>query len=325
MPDNNNKVVDVHHHVISPNLAKAIADCVPIPDILKRERVVTEEEQLEAAEKNGIDTLWFSFRTIKYYVREKEFSAYSPHSLTVARTVNDYMATVCQRYPGRFMAFADVSLAHGEAAIKEMVRALKDLGLHGILLQTNYDGKPLDAPEFRPFFEEANRLRVVIHLHPIAPLGADTVLRDYSMGMILGFPSDTTLSMVRLAYSGMLEQYPDLTFILSHAGGLIPFIWWRINMPYSGDRPGTRDNIKAPPTDYLKRCYYDTALSDTESLMLTHKRVGDHLMFGTDNPYGPKDGVEHTFRTVNGMDIPDETKAKIMSGNALALANRSGS
>ncbi|MDP3879969.1 MAG: amidohydrolase family protein [Dehalococcoidales bacterium] len=319
-----NKVVDVHYHVVSPKLAKEISGCVPVPDIFRPEQLTTEEEQLETAEKNGVHILWVSSRTLRHYVGPKEVPASSPHVLTVARVTNDYLASVCQRYPGRFMAFADIPLAYGDAAIIEMRRGLTGLGLHGICLQTNYDGKPLDAPEFEPFFNEANRLKAVIHVHPIAPRVAEEAFQGSSAASsVLGFTYDTTLTFIRLAYAGVLERYPDLTFILSHAGGTIPFLWWRINMPYDGNRPGTRDHIKYPPTSYLERCYYDTALTDTETLMFTRRRVGDHLMFGTDRPYGPRDGLQHSLKSVRAMRIPEETKAKIMSGNALALSRRS--
>lgn len=324
MPYQKTKVVDAHYHVVSPNLAKKISASVPIPNIFRSEQLSTEEEQLETAEKNGVDILWVSFRSLRHHAGPKTVPASSPHCLTTARIANDYLASVCQRYPGQFMAFADIPLAHGDAAIVEMRRALKELGLHGVCLQTNYDGKPLDAPEFRPFFDEANRLKAVIHVHPLAPRVAEEAFLDSSAASsVLGFTYDTTLTFIRLAYAGVLEQHPDLTFILSHAGGTIPFLWWRINMPYNGNRPGTRDHIKAPPTSYLERCYYDTALTDTETLMFTRKRVGDHLIFGTDAPYGPRDGVEHTLKTVKAMKIPKETKTKIMSGNALALSRRS--
>ncbi|MDP3879060.1 MAG: amidohydrolase family protein [Dehalococcoidales bacterium] len=323
MPDN--KVIDAHYHVISPNLAKAIGAAIPIPDIFKRERMLTEEEQLEIAQKKGVDVLWFSFRTPPYYVGVKELPQSSPHVLTVARTANDYLAAVCQRYPGKYMAFADIPLAHGDAAIDEMKRALKDLGLHGICLQSNYDGKPLDAPEFRPFFEEANKLKTVVHVHPIAPRASDEALREYFMFMILGFPYDTSLAFIRMAYTGVLAQCPDVSFILSHAGGTIPYIWWRINMPYMGNRPPSHDHISAPPTEYLKQLYYDTALTDTDSLMLAYKRVGgNHLIFGTDVPYGLETGVEHTLNTVQSMDLPAEIKSGILGGNALALSRRVG-
>ncbi|MBI4187994.1 MAG: amidohydrolase [Chloroflexi bacterium] len=326
MPDKKTKVVDVHYHVISPNLSKKIDSASPVRDILKREQMVTEEEQLEIAEKGGVDALWFSFRTPPYYVGVKQIPPSSPHCLTIARAANDYLASVCQRYPGRYMAFADIPLAHGDAAIVEMRRALKDLGLHGICLQTNYEGKSLDAPEFRTFFEEANRLKAVIHLHPIDPRADEEALRDYFMQVILGFPYETTLTMVRLAYAGVLEKCPDLAFVLSHVGGTIPFIWWRINMPYISNRPGSHDQIKAPATASLARCYNDTALSDADSLMLAYKRFGgDHILFGTDAPYGTKNAVERTLKEVEAMDVPNTVKAKIVGGNALALSQRSRS
>jgi len=331
MSDNDAGAVDIHYHIISPDLAEAIAECVPIPSRYDTKKKVlrttmgtesalpTEDEQLAVAKEAGIDTLWLSVRTPSYFDRGL-LPANSPHCLTLARVINDYLASMCRRYPGRFMAFADVPLGLGEAAIDEMKRALNELGLHGVCLYSNYDGKPLDVPEFRPFLEEANRLRAPIFIHPTFPIGMEQVLLDYHMYVTVAFPYDTTLTIGRLAYAGVLEQLPDLSFILSHAGGTIPFLWWRMDYGWREDLPGCHDHIKAPPTEYLKRsCYYDTALTDMKALMLTYDRVGgDRMMLGTDSPYR-KDALTGTMNAVRDMDIDDKTRAKILGGNALEL------
>ena len=335
----NAKVVDVQYHAMSPGLAKAIAENVPVPtradlkDGVRRTmamteyRMLNEEEQIAEAERLGVDIMWYS--NAPGLFDRKSFPASSPHQLTASRTVNDYMASVCQRFPERFKAFANIPLGRGsEVAIEEMHRALK-LGLHGIYLFSNYDGKHLDAPEFRAFFEEANKLRAVIYIHPFYPdpnypLNKEQVIEDRHMHVQVALPCDTAVNIGRMAYAGILEEFSDLRFILSHAGGIIPFLWWRMDYPYREEYPGCRDHISAPPTTYLKNCYYDTALTDMESLMLTYRRVGNHLMLGTDRPYR-KDALQGTLASIEAMDITSEERAKILSGNALAILNRTKS
>jgi aminocarboxymuconate-semialdehyde decarboxylase len=153
----------------------------------------------------------------------------------------------------------------------------------------------------------------------------EEALKDYHMFFLVRLPYETTLAVGRLAYAGVLEQFPDITFILSHAGGTIPFLWWRLDYGYIENYPTCRDHIRVPPSHYFRRCYYDTALSDTDSLMLACKRVGEeHLLFGTDTPYRT-DALKQTVKMVEDMDITDETRVKILGGNALALIGRTPS
>ncbi|MFC1964815.1 amidohydrolase family protein [Chloroflexota bacterium] len=330
MSGNKTKVIDVHYHVLSPNLAKEIAECVhsrAYLDLSKNVSItpdgyeiplVNEEDQLNEADRVGIDTLVMTMPDPSLIVGLPDSTE---QRLTLSQTINNYLASLCQRFPGRFMALADIpQVGLNELAIQEMRRALNELGLHGINLFTRYDGKPLDAPEFRPFFEEANRQQAVIYIHPTCQM--DPTIMDYHMYILVRFPYETTLTIARLAYAGVLEQFPDISFILSHAGGTIPFLWWRLDYGHVENYPSCRDHIQVPPSKYLKRCYFDTALSDTDSLMLAYKRVGgDHILFGTDAPYRIE-ALSETIKMVEAMDINEEVKGKILGGNALALMHR---
>lgn len=326
--------IDTHCHLFSPDFAEAIARKTPYRFRVDREKGImttflglklpfsTEEERVAEMDRIGIDAQIISVRTAALLSWE-ELSRSLQTRLALAQAINDYLASICRRYPDRFMAYADIplSIEDVDVATREMVRSIDDLGLHGISLLTHYDNKYLDAPEFQPLFEEANRRRMVIFLHPTHPVGKE-VLMDYSMYALVGFPYDTTLTAARMVYSGLTERFPDITFILSHAGGMIPFLWWRIDMGYTLDFPGCREHLHRPPSYYFERFYYDTALSDTESLMLTYERVGDHLMLGTDHPFTDT-GIQRTVAAIEAMDIPAESKAKILGGNAVALLRKS--
>ena len=317
--------IDTHSHLFSPGLAQEVAKYTPYNMRIDRDKgmistflglqlpILTEEERIAEMEKMGIDAQIISVRTAALLSWE-ELSASLPLRLTISQIINDYLASVCQRYSDRFMAYADISLSLGDEATKEMIRSLDDLHLHGVSLLTNYDGRYLDAPEFQSFFEEANRRGVVIFVHPTYPPGKQGLM-DWRLYAAVGFPYETTLTFTRMAFSGFLERFPYITFIMSHLGGAIPFLWQRIC------RPG-RVSLPEPVPNYLKRCYYDTAISDTESLMLAYYRVGDHLMLGTDHPF-IKGDVSRTVAAIEAMDVPVETKAKILGGNALTLLRKS--
>ncbi len=317
--------IDTHCHLSSEGLARAISRYTPYNIVIDRKNkilstalaekmlLLNEDERIEEMGAMGIDVNVISVGTYILF-SEQQLKKSAQIRLTISQVVNDYLASICQRYPQRFMAFADIPLTLGDKAIKEMTRSLDELHLHGIGLVTSFDGKYLDAPEFKSFFKEANWRKTVIFVHPFNPPTAQQALMELEMYRVVGFPCETTLTFCRMAYSGFIEQYPDITFILSHVGGTIPFLWPRIDYTY----PGGSVN---PPTHYLKRYYYDTALSDTESLMLAFKRVGDHLIFGTDYPF-KKEHINRTLASIEGMDVSDEVKRKILGGNALALFHK---
>ncbi|MBI4642090.1 MAG: amidohydrolase [Candidatus Tectomicrobia bacterium] len=327
--------IDVHCHLSSPGFAEAIAKKTPYSFRVDREKGImttflgvnlplnTEEERITHMDRLGIDTQVISVGTVAL-LSGQESSCSLRNRMALSEAINDYLASICQQYPDRFMAFADIplSLKDVDAATHEMIRSTDGLGLNGISLLTNYDDRHLDAPELQPFFEEANRRRLVILLHPKHPLGEMEALRDYSMYALVGFPYETTLTVARMVYSGLIERFSKITFILSHAGGTIPFLWSRIDWGYSVDLPGCRKYLQRLPSDYLRHFYYDTASADPKSLMLTYERVGDHLIFGTDHPHGRGPDIQRTVEAIEAMDVPATTKARIFGDNAVALLRK---
>ncbi len=320
--------VDTHCHLSSEGLANAISQYTPYRLVVDRKNktlntalaekmnLLNEDERIAEMDELGIDINVISVGAYILF-SEQQLTASPRIRLNISQVINDYLASICQRYPQRFMAFADIPLTLGEPAIKEMIRSRDDLHLQGIGLVTNFFGKYLDAPEFTPFFEEANRRKVTALVHPFNPPSLQPALRDLDMYRVIGFPADTTLTFCRMAYSGFLEKYPNINFILSHVGGTIPFLWPRIDITYRKRTFGGND-LPHPPTHYLEKCYYDTALTDTKSLMLAYARLGDHMVLGTDYAFG-KELVTHTLAVVEGMDVPDAVKSKIFGETALSL------
>src|SRR3989440_5856932 len=143
-----------------------------------------------------------------------------------------------------------------DAALKELHRAIDELKMNGVILLSNIGGKPLTSPEYRPFFAEADRMKLCILLHPMLPANTDP-FREYVLGPIVGFMFDTTLAVARMCFDGMLREFPDIRWIVAHLGGGGLFLTERM---YNGwrDFPDGRARIDELPIVYLKRIYYDT-------------------------------------------------------------------
>jgi predicted TIM-barrel fold metal-dependent hydrolase len=258
----------------------------------------------------------------------------------VAREANDGLAELVHRYD-RFLGFAAaLPMNNPDAALAEIERAVDELGACGIQIYSNVAGKPLDAPEFMPLFEEVARRGVPIWLHPAR--GADfsdyrtETKSQYEIWWTFGWPYETSVAMARLVFSGYFDRFPDLEVITHHMGGMIPYFEGRVG--YGWDQLGKRTSdvdyvsllksMKKRPVDYFKSFYADTALFGAAPAT----RCGleffgvDRVVFASDMPFEPTPGLyaRETIRCVEALDLTQEQKARIYRGNAEKLLKLGG-
>jgi len=253
----------------------------------------------------------------------------------LAREANDGLAELVHRHD-RFLGFAAaLPMNNPDAALAEIERAVDELGAFGIQLYTNVAGKPLDAPEFMPLFEEVARRGVPIWLHPARGADFSDYLTEtksqYEIWWTFGWPYETSVAMARLVFSGYFDRFPDLEVITHHMGGIIPYFEGRVG--YGWDQLGKRTSdvdyvsllksMKKRPVDYFKSFYADTALFGAAPAT----RCGleffgiDRVVFASDMPFEPTPGLyaRETIRCVEALDLPQEQKARIYRGNAEKL------
>src|SRR5207247_11386727 len=122
-------------------------------------------------------------------------------------------AELLARHPRRFKAFASIPMDAPDEALAELRRAIGELRLNGVILLSNIRGRPLTTPAYRPFFEEANRMKLCILLHPMLPANAQP-FGEYLLGPIVGFPLDTTLSVARMCFDGLLRDRLGMRWVV---------------------------------------------------------------------------------------------------------------
>ena len=255
----------------------------------------------------------------------------------LAAEANDGLAALVQKHD-RFLGFAAaLPMNNPEAAVQEMSRAVDDLGAFGVQLYTNVAGKPLDAPEFLPIFEEAARRKIPMWLHPAR--GADfpdyqTETKSlYEIWWTFGWPYETSAAMARLVFSGYLTRFSSLKIITHHMGGMIPYFEGRVG--HGWDQLGTRTSdvdytsllksMPKRPVDYFKEFYADTALFGAASAT----RCGldffglDRVVFASDMPFEPTPGLyaRETIACVEALELTAPQKDRIYRGNAEQLLN----
>jgi aminocarboxymuconate-semialdehyde decarboxylase len=237
-------------------------------------------------------------------------------SAEMCRIINDGLSKVVKKYPNHFQALAMLPLIDTGLALKELDRAILDLGLKGMCMLTNVAGKTSDSDFLLPVYERAQSLGVPIFIHPTTPVGAP-VMKEWRLAIILGFEFDIMLSATRLAYSGILERFPELHFVISHLGAGLPFLIGRIDRGY--DDPTCGIQTKRPPSEYLKELYCDTVSFYKPALMMAYRFYGaDRMVLGSDFPLLIGD-LPGAVPSIEAMDIAREEKEKILGGNVQRL------
>ena len=234
------------------------------------------------------------------------------HSAELAHIGNEELAELVSDRPDLFYAAAAIlPMNDVDASLKEIDHAIGKLRLAGIQVQTRIGAEWLASEKFRPILAKMAELNKPIWIHP-----DDNDQLDDDFGR-LNWPFETSHCMMRLVDACVFNDFPDLKFIVHHAGAMIPT--FRNRLARVSRSPGGAVPVVLEP---FKKFYVDTALyGNTAGLMNAYDFYGpDHLLFGTDSPYGPPMGiVDETIQSVKRMPIPEEDKLKIFRHNAVNI------
>lgn len=286
--------VDVHHHIIPSEYVEELKT-IGIHDSLGVFFPKwTPEASLKFMKKLGIEKAILSVTSPGVSFKDnKDFS------LKIARWTNEYMAALKKQYPGKFGGFASIPLHFVKESIDELKYALGELGLDGACLMTNYDGKYLGDEVFDEFFKELNKRKAVLFIHPSDPAEEfDPHLAETGLpNALIEVAFDTTRVAANLLYNGVASKYPDIKFILSHGGGTIPYLAWRLALIRYAEKDKATLKLRAlydllakgePDAGLkeLKNMYYDTAMtSGSYALNTLNEFAGSsRIVFGTDFP-----------------------------------------
>lgn len=242
----------------------------------------------------------------------------------LCRTVNIAGHQLSLSHPGRFGYFASLPLPDVDASLKEIAFVFDELGVDGIVLETNINGEYLGSPRFAPIFAELNRRAAVLFVHPTSPVCPDALMAGRP-APLLEFPFDTTRTFVDLLYRRVIQSNPAIRFIVPHAGGALSALAARIasfaNVPFIEPRPVSEAEV----FETLRRLYYDLALSTHPSAVSALRNIAplDHILFGSDWPFANEANVAHALTQLQQENGLDEGQIEALTrGNAEALFPR---
>lgn len=306
-------LIDVHHHHLPPFW---VAE--------NRERVTaafgtmrpvwfnwTPEKAIEAMDRSGVKTGILSVTSPGVWYGEVQGSR------RAARRVNEYGAELVRSHPGRFGLFAAIPLPDPEGSLREIEHAYGALEADGIGLLTSYDDRWLGDPAYSAVFEELDRRKALVFVHPTVAPCCRNLLPD-APAVIAEIPQDTARAIVNLLYSGTLARFRNIRFIFAHAGGNLATIYARMVQ-----FPPKDIGAKAPKgtAQELARLYFDIAAAAFRPNIaaLTSIVPASQILLGSDNPYVP---LEETVRGMRQVGFSEADLRGVGRANALRLLPR---
>ena len=333
--------IDVHHHMLTQEYVDALANVgvvqsggVPFPKW-------KAEDSLTISDRYGINTAFLSVSSPGLCFGDDD------KTRDLARALNEFAAQTMARWLDRFGFFATLPLPNVEDALSEINYALDTLHADGIGLLSNYAGIYLGDSRLDPIFAELDRRAAIVFIHPTVFTGSEIPSAKNAGSPIPTLPSfmlefifDTTRAVANLVITGTLKKYPRIRFILSHAGGTVPFVANKIVsgvMMTTLTRQG--QGLQASPEmieqgfraareeifRQLRTLYYDTALSANANALSSLQQLvpASHILLGTDYPFAPESETSSSLQGLASYEgFNQQDKQDIEANNALKLFPR---
>ena len=309
--------IDLHHHILPKEYLKALKSIgvtksfgIPFPKW-------NIQNSLDMMEHNSIIHSVLSISAPGVYFNDIKFTA------QLSRQLNEIIANTIAQHSSKFSGFCILPLPNVELALKELEYAFDVLGLNGVTLVSNVDNTYLGDRKWKPLYRELNKRKARVLIHPNIPVGYKLTGISFPPG-IYEVTHDTTRAVANLLFTGTLNKYPDIIYILSHAGGAIPYLSFRLSLPEYYLKGKILLKIVAPKgvQYYLKQFYYDIAMAVSAPVFSCLKQFTNtsHITFGTDFPYINKPVINKTISEIDKtLFFNEEEKELINLKNALHL------
>jgi aminocarboxymuconate-semialdehyde decarboxylase len=238
--------------------------------------------------------------------------------ISYARAQNDCLAEEAANASSRLRPVATLPLQDPAAAVKELERAMGDLGMVGAQVATTVGPDWIDRAGLDEVWEAADALGAFIILHPMAPLTGVTLDR-YFMDNSVGRPAETTIALAGLIYSGVFDRFPNLMICAVHGGGFVPFQVGRLDRAYEVKPDLAGKQAERLPSEYLRRIFVDTVVHNPRVLRFLIDTMGaDRLLLGSDYPF--EMGDDDPVALVDSVPgITPAERESILTGNARML------
>jgi 2,3-dihydroxybenzoate decarboxylase len=241
---------------------------------------------------------------------------------SLARDLNDELNQGIKKHPDRYAALAAIAPQDPPAAVRELERSVKTLGMKGAVVNSHTQGEYLDDPKCWEIFEAAEALDVPVYIHPNTPPPAmiGPFLPRGLDGAVYGFAVETGLHVLRIVFAGVFDRFPKLRLVVGHLGEGLPFWLFRIDFMHramvAAKRYAGVNELRKPPSQYFKENIWVTTsgMQWAPAILFAQQVLGtDRVMYAMDYPY---QFVPEEVKVTDELAIADEDKRKLYQLNA---------
>jgi aminocarboxymuconate-semialdehyde decarboxylase len=355
VPERRAAVVDVHAHILLPELQQYVAAAAPddyaaAQDLEARRngseslansgamikerwpQLTDLSRRLADMDAAGVDVQLVSPSPSHYY-----YFAGPESAAEIARRANTAVQDLVASAPHRLAGLGLVPLQHPDFMVEALEHAVQDCGLLGVEIGSyapgqghnvghGYSGSPnagtveLSDPRLEPFWTRAEELGAVVFLHPFG-CSLDERLDRFYLANTVAQPAENAVALSHLIFGGVLDRHPNLKLIAAHGGGYLPTTLGRSDHAWHV-RPEAR-GCAAPPSSYLKKIWFDSLTHSTAELRALAEAAGaDRILLGSDYPFDM--GSEDPAGEVRAAGLTSQDEQQILAGNAAALGIQAG-
>jgi 6-methylsalicylate decarboxylase len=309
--------IDVHNHIVPAEYIRELGR-VGVKNSLGRSFPEwSAEKSIAVMDANGIQAAVTSISSPGVYFGEASFSK------RLARLCNEISAGLIQDHALRFGAFATLPLPDIASSLAEIAYAADSLHLDGFVMLSNYDGTYIGDTDYNELYAELDKRNTVVYVHPTDPVSGNPLGKEIPT-FLMEVTFETTRVIFNLLYKGVLERYPNIRWIFSHAGGALPYLTWRISLGQY-ILPDAGKAVPMGALHYLKQLYYDTGLSANPYVFRVLQELVEpsQILFGTDYPFAPEVISTETVKGLHAYNgFTEDELRKIEFENALGLFPR---
>jgi aminocarboxymuconate-semialdehyde decarboxylase len=324
------KTVDVHAHLLLPEIEQAIAGHPGYAEHLELDARRNGRASLEASGQmmverlprltllvvrlSDMDAAGVDIQIVSPAPSHYHYWADEEPARMISRIANEGIAAHCARAPNRLYGLGLVPLQHPDLAVTALEDAM-ERGLKGVEISSHAEARELSDPDLEPFWTRAEELQAVVFLHPFG-CTLDERLDRWYLSNIVGQPVENAVALSHLIFSGVLDRHPELRILAAHGGGYLPTYLGRADHGWAV-RPEAH-GCREPPSTYLRRLRFDSVVYDPGALRHLVDAVGaDRVLLGSDHPFDM--GVDDPVERLRAADLPPPEYDAVRGGNAVAL------
>ncbi|MDX5627196.1 MULTISPECIES: amidohydrolase family protein [unclassified Brenneria] len=232
----------------------------------------------------------------------------------IIQDINDYLAELTLRHHGKLYALASVDAFNGEAGAREAERAIRELGLSGLFIESASGDLLLDAAEARPTLQLASELKIPVFIHPVNPPVLTERLADYDhQGILLARGTINAAALISLLHNDLLATLPGLQIVIATIG--------IAGLTLSAAFDHTARFLAGTPAELRQHIYIDTMGFSPQTIAHAIDLLGsDHVITGSDWPIINRGAIREPLnRVFDSLGLDDDARRNIASGNLKRL------